>query len=105
MKWELIAVALFWLLYGPISVVIWGNNFSSLVVILTIGIVFTAIFLGSRLLMQHIKAKNYNVLIEEKMDILDQLENEETEPEADSEETETVLEEKASAPQIQEPLD
>ena len=52
--------------------------------------------------MQHLKAKKYKALIEEKMDILDQLQ-EETEPEADSEEP--VLEEKASAPQITESLD
>ncbi len=108
MKWELIIVALFWLVYGPVSFAIWGytsSNLSSLVAILTAGIVFTATFLGGRLLMQHIKAKKYKALIEEKMDILDQLENEEIESEADSEETEEVLEEKASAPQIQESLD
>jgi len=107
MKWELIAVALFWLVYGPVSFAIWGytsNHLSSLVAILTAGIVFTATFLGGRLLMQHIQAKKYKALIEEKMDILDQLQ-EETEPEADSEETEEVLEEKASAPQITESLD
>ena len=107
MKWELIAVALFWLVYGPVSFAIWGytsSHLSSLMAILTAGIVFTATFLGGRLLMQHLKAKKYKALIEEKMDILDQLQ-EETEPEADSEETEEVLEEKASAPQIQESLD
>ena len=108
MKWELIAVALFWLVYGPVSFAIWGStssHLSSLVAILTAGIVFTATFLGGRLLVQHSQAKRYQALIEEKMDILDQLENEETEPEADSEETEEVLEEKASAPQITESLD
>ena len=126
MKWELIAVALFWLVYGPVSFAIWGStssHLSSLVAILTAGIVFTATFLGGRLLMQHLKAKKYKALIEEKMDILDQLIEDETvqkggkksfgtseamppaEPEADSEETEEVLEEKASAPQIQESLD
>ena len=107
MKWELIAVALFWLVYGPVSFVIWGStssHLSSLMAILTAGIVFTATCLGGRLLMQHLKAKKYKALIEEKMDILDQLQ-EETEPEADSEETEEVLEEKASAPQITESLD
>ena len=106
MKWELIAVALFWLVYGPVSFAIWGytsNHLSSLVAILTAGIVFTATFLGGRLLMQHIQAKKYKALIEEKMDILDQLQEEETEQEADSEEP--VLEEKASAPQITESLD
>ena len=108
MKWELIIVALFWLVYGPVSFAIWGytsSNLSSLVAILTAGIVFTATFLGGRLLMQHIKAKKYKALIEEKMDILDQLENEEIESEADSEETEEVLEEKAFAPQVQQSLD
>ena len=104
MKWELIAVALFWLVYGPVSFAIWGytsNHLSSLVAILTAGIVFTATFLGGRLLMQHIQAKKYKALIEEKMDILDQLQEEETELEV--EELEEVSE--ASAPQITESLD
>ena len=104
MKWELIAVALFWLVYGPVSFVIWGStssHLSSLMAILTAGIVFTATFLGGRLLMQHLKAKKYKALIEEKMDILDQLQEEETELEV--EELEEVSE--ASAPQITESLD
>lgn len=106
MKWELIVVALFWLVYGSVSFAIWGytsSHLSSLVAILTAGIVFTATFLGGRLLMQHIKTKKYKALIEEKMDILDQLTEEEINQEV--EETEPVLEEKASAPLIQESLD
>ena len=116
MKWELMVVALFWLVYGPASFVIWeytSSHLGSLVALLTAGIVFTATFLGGRLLMQHIKAKQYGKL---NKDVLDQLTEDETvhkgdnsfgtseavlpaEPEADSEETEEVLEEKASAPQ------
>lgn len=112
MKWDILAVILFWILYGPLSFAIWGytsNSFGALIAILSAGIGFTAMFLLGDVIIYRIKrkrAREHQRLIKEKMEILEQLENEETEPEADSEETEEVLEEKASAPlPVQESLD
>ena len=111
MKWDILAVILFWILYGPLSFVIWGytsDSLSTLIAFLSAGIGFTAMFLIGSVIIYRIKlkrVKEHQQLIKEKMKILEQLEQDETEPEADSEETEEVLEEKASAPQVPESLD
>ncbi len=118
MKWEIIVVALFWLMYAPFSFVLWGYGsmyLGGLVAIFSGGVVLTAAFLGGSLLVRYLLKKKLTrkqqELIKEKMETLGALEREEAsegaEPELDLEEnaglSEEVLEEKTPAPPQEEP--
>lgn len=118
MKWEIIVVALFWLMYAPFSFVLGGYGsmyLGGLVAIFGVGVVLTAAFLGGSLLVRYLLkkrlARKQQELIKEKMKTLEELEREEAsggaEPELVLEEdaglSEEVLEEKTPVLSQEEP--
>ena len=116
MKWEIIIVALFWLVYAPFSFVLWGDGsmyLGGLVAIFSGGVVLTAAFLGGSLLVRYLLKKRLTrkqqELIKEKMATLEELEREEAfegaEPELEENAglSEEVLGEKTPAPPQEEP--
>ncbi len=65
MTWEIIAVVVFWLLYGPLSFAILqqiGGSLVTLIAILGAGIFLTAAFLAVCLLISRSKQERKNVV-------------------------------------------
>ncbi|MBU0470566.1 MAG: hypothetical protein KJ984_03765 [Nanoarchaeota archaeon] len=101
---EIIIVVLFWLIYGPASIIIWHpGTLIELIAVLGAGIIFTIIFFGSILIYRWRKKRNKKPAKEETV-VLEEPEEEEVseekESETCSEEVEETSEEEVLVPHV-----
>lgn len=95
---EIIIVILFWLIYGPVSVLIWQPGTSiELVAVMGAGIIFTIVFFGGILIYRQIR----RVLRKKRQqEIKEEEASGEKEPETCSEEVEETSKEEVPVPHV-----